>query len=274
MRLSRVDDLARDPVGRYVAGESFAHFCAAPTLWGLVLLGRPDENDALALGRSLVLELAPPAQPHASIVDASRLQAVAPTAFAATERYLERHRAKLSAYVERLALVRPHGLGGAIIAGAYDVLPRPYPVTVFGNAAAAFAWLAPQRARDWPDDGARTLAELYAEASGTPPVVGALRAYVEGRLGDATIAAAATALATSERTLQRKLGDAGTTFQHELAAARIRVAKRLLLDENAALTAIAFDVGCSSLQHFSALFRKLVGESPSAFRARHRSRRQ
>jgi YesN/AraC family two-component response regulator len=31
-------------------------------------------------------------------------------------------------------------------------------------------------------------------------------------------------------------------------------------------------VGCASLQHFSQLFRKRAGESPSEFRKRHRSR--
>jgi AraC-like DNA-binding protein len=74
----------------------------------------------------------------------------------------------------------------------------------------------------------------------------------------------------SERTLQRKLGELGTTFQHELSEARVRVAKRLLIDSEAPVTNIALDVGCASLQHFSALFRKHEGESPSTFRKRRR----
>ncbi len=36
------------------------------------------------------------------------------------------------------------------------------------------------------------------------------------------------------------------------------------------LTAVAVEVGCASLQHFSSLFRKLVGESPSTWRDLHR----
>ena len=47
------------------------------------------------------------------------------------------------------------------------------------------------------------------------------------------------------------------------------IAMGMLVDGNAPLTAIAFDVGCASLQHFSALFRRRTQESPSAFRARH-----
>ena len=44
----------------------------------------------------------------------------------------------------------------------------------------------------------------------------------------------------------------------------------LLLESDAKLTSVAVEVGCASLQHFSSLFRKLTGESPSAWRARHR----
>jgi AraC-like DNA-binding protein len=270
MRRSTLDELARAPVGRFVAGETFVHFCAAPTLWGVILWGRPDGTHALALGRSLVLELAPPAVPHASIVDASRLEGGDPAAFGAAERYLTRYGDVLAAAVRRLALVRPRGLGGAIVAGAYEVLPRPYPVRVFDDAAAAFAWLAADADTGWPSDGAAMLAELYADASGTPHVLGALRALLDAHLGGLTIAEAASALGMSERSLQRKLGDAGTTFQDALADARVRAAKRVLADSDAPLTTIAYDVGCASLQHFSALFRKRTGESPSAYRKRLR----
>jgi AraC-like DNA-binding protein len=265
VRRSTLEELARDPVGRWVGGESFVHFCAAPTLWGVVLWGRPDREQAALLGRSLVLELRSPAQPHASVVDASRLEGGDPAAFGATDHYLARHQKKLASFVTRLALIRPRGLHGALVAGAFEVLPRPYPVSVFDEVERALTWLG--RERDWP--APRLVADLYREASGVSPVVGALRAFLDANL-HATIAEAAPALHLSSRTLQRKLGDAGTTFQDELAEARVRAAKRLLLDGDAPLTTIAFDVGCASLQHFSALFRKRTRISPSAFRKRNR----
>src|SRR5258706_12791527 len=81
MRRSTLDELARAPVGRFVAGETFVHFCAAPTLWGVILWGRPDGGHALELGRSLVLELAPPAVPPAAVVGASRPGRGGPAAF-------------------------------------------------------------------------------------------------------------------------------------------------------------------------------------------------
>lgn len=256
------------PVGRYVAGETFAHFCAAPTLWGIVLWGRPDEAHAMALGRSLVKELAPPAVAHASIIDASRLAHTDPGAFRAAERYLTHFGALLGNRLTRLALVRPDGLSGAVVAGAFDVLPQPYPTRVFTSAGDAFAWLVAEgRAPDWPADAA-FLGELHADAAGTPIFLAGLRTLLEAHLVGLALADAAKQLGVSERTLQRKLGELGTTFQDEISEARVRVAKRLLVDTDTPITNIALDVGCASLQHFSALFRKRCGQSPSAFRKR------
>ena len=61
--------------------------------------------------------------------------------------------------------------------------------------------------------------------------------------------------------------DGGTSFQLELDAARVRLAKRLLVESDSSLTEIAYDVGCASPQHFSTLFRRVVGAPPSAWRA-------
>jgi hypothetical protein len=163
MRQATLEELASAPLGRFVVGDCFAHFCAAPALWGVVLWGRPDARQAAALGRSLVLELGAAVRAHASLVDASRLEGGDPAAFRATERYLHHHGDALAGRVTRLALVRPSGMGGAIVAGAFEVLPRPYPVQVFGDVAAAFAWL---RAHDaaLPADGA-----ALVESVAVPP---------------------------------------------------------------------------------------------------------
>jgi AraC-like DNA-binding protein len=265
MQRVTVEELARDPVGRYVAGETFAHFCAEPELWGFVVWGRPDERHALELGRSLVVELGAPAIPHVSMIDASRLGGGDPAAFEAAERYLVRYGELLTHWVTKQALLRPPGMGGAIVSGAFDVLPRPYPVAVFDDAAEAFAWLLPERE---PRALAAMLDALYDEVAGAGQVVAAVRDWLDRHLLGAEIAHAARALGMSERTLQRKLGGSGTTFKDQVADARIRAAKTRLRETDAPLTEIAYDVGCASLQHFSRMFRKRVGQSPSAYRAR------
>ena len=63
----------------------------------------------------------------------------------------------------------------------------------------------------------------------------------------------------------------GTSFRGELDAARVRVAQRLLLDSSEAIARVAIEVGCSSPQQLSGLFRRVVGESPREWRARVRS---
>ena len=50
---------------------------------------------------------------------------------------------------------------------------------------------------------------------------------------------------------------------------RIERAKALLRRGDVTVTQVCFAVGCSSLGSFSSRFTELVGESPSAYRARH-----
>jgi AraC-like DNA-binding protein len=90
---------------------------------------------------------------------------------------------------------------------------------------------------------------------------------LEAKPGRVELPAVAKALGMSARTLQRHLAEHGTSFQLEMNAAQVRIAQRLLSDGDANLSSIATEVGCASLQHFSALFHRVTGERPSAWRA-------
>ena len=270
MHRATLDQLATAPVGRYVAGTSFAHFCASPALWGFVVWGHPTMDDARQLGRSLVLELAAPAEPHVSIIDARRLAFAEPLVFQAGETYLRMRAAALSAWVGKLAIVRPPGIAGAVMAGAYDVVTRPYPVAVFETPEAAFEWLDADVS---PTAGAQLVDAIYHDATGVPREVAMLRAMLDIHVDGVTIDRAAKQLGVSQRSLQRRLADAGTTFSAELASARMRLAKRLLAETDTAVTEIALELGCTSLQAFSAQFRRHAGEPPSTFRERARRSR-
>ena len=79
--------------------------------------------------------------------------------------------------------------------------------------------------------------------------------------------AVARRFAASQRTLQRRLREAGTSLQKEINAAHLRIAKRLMQETNNPLKWIAIESGYASLQHFSSSFRARVGLSPSAWRA-------
>ncbi len=266
MRQAATDaDFLAAPMGACLAAPSFLTFCASADLWGFAVWGRPEAAEITRLVRLLRAELAPSVARHASLVDARRLEAVDAAAFAALSAYVSSEHAALGRAVSRLALVRPEGLAGAAVAGFFSVLAPPYPVEVFADPVAALAWLGQPA-------GAlvETLDAAHARVAGLAPALVELRRLLDARPGALTLEDAARALGVSARSLQRRLKDAGATFQAEVADAQVRAAKRLLLDSTAALTEIALEVGCASLQAFSDLFRRRVGEAPSAWRARHK----
>jgi transcriptional regulator GlxA family with amidase domain len=60
----------------------------------------------------------------------------------------------------------------------------------------------------------------------------------------------------------------GETPHSYLMTRRIERAKALLRRGDLSVTEVCFEVGCTSLGSFSTRFTELVGESPSAYRAR------
>jgi AraC-like DNA-binding protein len=261
-----VAEFVASPVGRCIAGRSWLYFYPHAGLCGFIVWGRPTSDDIERLVHVLRVELG--AKPHVSLVDARRVEATDARTFHLLERYVRAEHTALARAVKKLAIVRPDGIVGAITAGFFGVTPPPYPVEVFDDRERALGWLGVPDARQVLDD----LAREESRAVGAPPLLRDLRALVETRLDDASLARAAKSLGMSERSLQRKLGEQGTTFQAEVNAARVRVAKRFLRETDQKLTQIALEVGCSSLPSFSALFRRATGETPSAFRERSRRR--
>lgn len=59
----------------------------------------------------------------------------------------------------------------------------------------------------------------------------------------------------------------GLSFTSYLGRVRIEKAKQMLLNPHARISEVAFECGFQSLTHFNRVFRKLVGESPSNYRA-------
>jgi AraC-like DNA-binding protein len=58
----------------------------------------------------------------------------------------------------------------------------------------------------------------------------------------------------------------GMTFTDYLSRVRIEKARELLINPNARVSEIAFEVGFQSLTHFNRVFRRVLGQSPSAYR--------
>ena len=240
----------------------FAH---SPTLIGYVCWGYPDADDVRDLLRLCEVGVAPDAVPHRFLVDLRALEFVDPRTFTQFVEYTNNHRAVLQEKVLRQALLRPDGLVGAIITGFSPIARLSYPQRVFGDVAAALAWLELP-----PEEGIALIAQLdaiRAEASGTDETVRRIRELLFASRCKA-LDEVARRLGLSRRTCQRALRDAGTSFRGELASARIRKAKDFLAEGDRNLTWVAAELGFSSVQHFATAFRRATGETPSAWRAR------
>ena len=156
-----VDDFSAAYEGRYSVGRGWVHFCAHGGLFGIVFFGRPGGDDVERLVRSLKVELQPNVAPHRSLVDARRLEGVDAGAFQSLYRYVREQSAALRRQVTQLALVRPEGLQGAVVAGFYSVLDPPYPVKIFADPRGGLEWLGEK----------------------TEPIAGELDAIVAGLIG-------------------------------------------------------------------------------------------
>jgi len=233
-------------------------------MFGFTLWGRPTSEDVEKLIQALLVELGPKAQPHLSLVDATLMDQVDPSAFEVLQKYVVKHRDALSKQVTKLALVRPGGLAGAAVAGFFAMLESPYPTSVFADVPAALGWLGAEASFAAP------LEALRATASGVSPLLSQLRAALAASARDASVTDVAKLLGLSQRTLQRRLGELGTSYQKESLAHRMRTARAALATSDTPITAIALEAGFSTPQHFAAAFRKDCGETPTAFRARHR----
>ncbi|MFO0551083.1 MAG: AraC family transcriptional regulator [Polyangiaceae bacterium] len=260
MERVELEAFRRDPIGRFVADRTWAHFAIHAGLFGVVLFGRPDRDTTGALVRSLHVELEAHVAAHQSIIDATRLEVADEGAFDAIAAYVRAQRAALSAKVTRLVLVPAPGLRGAVVAGFFGVLEAPYPVLVATDVESGLESLGEPRAN------ALQITSIAESATGVGAFVGRVRDYLVAHLADATIESLAVALAVSDRTLQRRLGEAGTSFRRELMLVRLGVAARRLHSTTEPLTNIALETGFSSLQHFSTKFHEVYGVSPTAYR--------
>ncbi|MEJ2206201.1 MAG: AraC family transcriptional regulator [Gemmatimonadota bacterium] len=86
------------------------------------------------------------------------------------------------------------------------------------------------------------------------------------------VARVARALHVSERTLQRKLVKAGTTFRDVADAARRGLAEAYLSDRHVSIAEVAFLLGFSDQTSFNRAFRRWTGASPGLWRRRIRGR--
>ncbi len=76
-------------------------------------------------------------------------------------------------------------------------------------------------------------------------------------------------LAVSQRSLQAKLNEEGTTYQAVLDSVRQQLATAYLEDDTMSLAEITFLLGYADQSAFNHAFRKWAGDSPPRYRERN-----
>lgn len=105
--------------------------------------------------------------------------------------------------------------------------------------------------------------DLVATRRSRTGVVEQVRILVAQRLGDgAPMGEVATALGLSERSLRRRLAEAGTSYRAVLGEVRRGVAEDLLGDRGLKVDDIARQLGYAEATSFGAAYRRWTGRSP------------
>lgn len=255
-----------EPGRRFFAGRSFCFWQDGTRAFGTVMWGRPLQADIEAMIPFFEVGTNPLYRGHASFVDCRALDSIDALAFAKLLRYLVARRHAWGPNVGRQAVLHPDGIVGVMVAGALHVARPPYPFACFhGSGEDAFARC------EVPELHGEVEA-LRASLVATPEITRRVRAAFQDR-GLAGAAEIARTLGLSQRTLQRRLEDAGTTFREERERHVSNEIERLLSGTELDLDAIAAEVGLSSASHLVAHFRATHGVTPGAWRAEVRAAR-
>jgi len=86
------------------------------------------------------------------------------------------------------------------------------------------------------------------------------------RLGALELSVAAEAAGMSERSFQRRLGEAGLTFSEVVEAARFELARQMLANPAVKVIDVSNELGYSDSANFTRAFRRWSGVPPQLFR--------
>jgi AraC-like DNA-binding protein len=103
-----------------------------------------------------------------------------------------------------------------------------------------------------------------------PPVISRAKEYIGAHQAeDITLSEVARAVNTSSFYFCKMFKKVtGLNFTDYVSRIRIEKAKNLLLNRNLRISEIAYEVGFQSLTHFNRVFKRILGVSPTQYRAR------
>lgn len=109
---------------------------------------------------------------------------------------------------------------------------------------------------------------MIQQTSSEPPAVSKARAFIAQNLGEAlSLEQVARAAGMSAFYFCKVFKSAtGVTFTDYVARARVEQTKHLLLNPQVRVSEAAYEAGFQSLSQFNRVFRRVEGQSPSAYR--------
>lgn len=115
---------------------------------------------------------------------------------------------------------------------------------------------------------------VIEQRNAEPPVIIRAKQFIyEHKAEDLSLGMVAEAVNTSTFYFCKMFKKAtGLHFTDYLSRVRIEKAKNLLLNPNARVSEVAYEVGFQSLTHFNRVFKKTTGHSPSEYRRQMMSR--
>jgi YesN/AraC family two-component response regulator len=110
---------------------------------------------------------------------------------------------------------------------------------------------------------------VFRRENSEPPIISRAREFIAANYAeDLSLATVAKAVHMSTFYFCKQFKKAtGLNFTNYLGRVRVEQAKERLLNPHVRISEVAYEVGFQSLTHFNRVFRKLTGESPSAYRA-------
>jgi AraC-like DNA-binding protein len=143
-----------------------------------------------------------------------------------------------------------------------------------GFALSRQSWELPLRRRDAVLQSVllRNADEIAARLPKPHDVVSDLRRILLSRLaqGDSNIESVARSMATSVRSLQRRLTHRGSSYQDVLDSIRREAASQYLSDRALSISEVGYLLGYSEPAAFHRAFKRWYGSTPQEFRLAHR----
>lgn len=260
---SSTDAMVRNPVGRYVLPtENTLVWCESATLCGAIVWGAPTVDDVekvLAVFDGYRSEHMAPS--FRVILDGRNIEGIDPDGLALLFQWLTQHRVELSRRVElQIGVVARGSILGVTLSGILPTLGETHAFRVVSDPRSAFCELS-ERGDELFDE----VEQAAAEARRLPYELRRLREELTTQPRNATLAGVSRVLKIAQRTLQRQLQQAGTTFRDELREARFLRAKELLVDGSDKISVVARRLGVSQ-GALTQLIREKSGHTPAELR--------